>query len=249
VFGFIFFQELSGRKVLDLYIAGKGRVGTALSIFFTKQKIPFRIFDDEAIDVSGILFAAVADSDLKNLLVKIRSKNRHLNIIHFSGAVKPGIEKCFLLHPYASITKKTDISEIVFTFWGKKAPVIEKVLSNAGLNFFYAGIHPGSMYHTSAVISGNFTQYFFIAAKELLNKQGFSDTQSSALIKQLILSSIENCEKGGISGITGPAARGDAEIIRNETEALKQKNIEFAKLFYNINKLISKAVKNGTIFN
>ncbi|MGI6393773.1 MAG: DUF2520 domain-containing protein [bacterium] len=233
---------------MDFYIAGKGQVGTALISFFKSKNRAINDFNEEDSGKTGILFAALPDDHLLNYLLKIREKNSSLNIIHFSGAAKFDLKKCYLMHPYASITKKSDFSNIVFTFWGEKNPTLETVLKKTGLNIVYAGIRPTPLYHISAVMSGNFTQFFFIAATELLKKQGFSKDESIALIRQLTLSSIENCITSGISGITGPAARGDKNTVLFEKEILSKKDEQLAEVFESINKLISLAVKNGAVF-
>lgn len=233
---------------MDFFLTGKGRVGTALISYFKSKNIALNDLDESDPDVTGILFAALPDDHLLNYINKIRNNNKHIHIVHFSGSLTANIERCYLFHPYASINKDTDISDILFTLWGKKNPTLEAALSKTGLNFIYAGTRPTPFYHISAVLSGNFTQFFFVAALELLKQQGFSHNDSIILIKQLVASSIENCAVSGTTGITGPAARGELNTVEAETEIIAGKDDKVAEAFSLINNLIFKAVRNGAVF-
>lgn len=233
---------------MNFFLLGRGRVGTALYSFFLKQNIKLSTFNTGLKKKTGVLFAALSDTVVAEEIKKIRIHNPELHIIHFSAASLNTDELCFLLHPFASISKKTDISEIIFTLWGKKNLFLENELRETGLKFVYSGKSNSLFYHISAVFSGNFTQYFYCVAMELLNNEGFSETESRNLLKQLILSSLQNCEKSGINGLTGPASRGDTKVVLDETEILRTKNPEIAGLFLNINNMIEKAVRNGYIF-
>jgi predicted short-subunit dehydrogenase-like oxidoreductase (DUF2520 family) len=152
-----------------------------------------------------------------------------------------------LLHPYCSITSDTDLKDVVFTLWTKKSEKIKELLKDTNLNFVFAGTVPSPLYHASAVISGNFVQFFILSATELLQNEGFSKKDAELLINQLILSSVKNTVLG-INGISGPASRGDITTIKTEAVALAEKNKEVAEIFKKINNLIKKAVNNGTIF-
>lgn len=233
---------------MEFFLTGMGRVGTALVSFLEKKGIDLKNLNEDDSESCGILFAALPDDHLLQYINKIRSVNKHLHIIHFSGSVVEPMQRCYLFHPYASVSKESDLSEILFTLWGSKNPMLENVLKQTGFRFVYAGNRPTPFYHISAVLSGNFTQYFFNAAVELLINQGFSNKESVLLVKQLIISSLQNCEKSGTDGITGPAARGDVNTVAAEAEILAKKNDELSKIFYSINNLIFKAVKNGSVF-
>jgi hypothetical protein len=231
---------------LKIFILGKGRVGTAFSKHLKNKNIPFtQCRNTKFSKRTGLIFVAVSDDVTGTVLQKIREKNPEIHIVHFSASAEFTDEKTFLLHPYSSIFADTDISKILFTLWGKKNRIVEIMLQSSGIRFVKAGSAPSLLYHTSAVISGNFTQYFFLAALEMLKKEGFSKSASEKLIEQLITSSVNNVSKHGLHGITGPAARGDLNVIEKETAHLIRSNRELSEVFNNINMLILKAVKNG----
>lgn len=233
---------------MEFFIKGRGRVGTSLNSFFHSKNIELKVLSENDSESCGVLFVALPDDHVLQYVTKIRNINKHLHIIYFSGGVDINADRCYLFHPYASISKESDLSKIIFTLWGRKNPTLESVLKKVSLNFVYAGNRPTPFYHISAVLSGNFAQFFFNAAVELLGRQGFSKQESLSLVKQLINSSIENCERSGIAGITGPAARGDTNTVESETKILADENDELSRIFFSINSLILKAVKDGTIF-
>lgn len=231
---------------MKIFLLGKGKVGTAFSKHLKKKEIPFtQCRNAEFAKRTGLIFVAVSDDVTVTVLRKIREKNPEIHIVHFSASADFRDEKTFLLHPYSSIFADTDVSKILFTLWGGKNRTVQIVLESSGIRFVKAGTAPTLLYHASAVISGNFTQYFFLAALEMLEKEGFSRSASEKLIGQLITSSIDNVSKHGLNGITGPAAREDLNVIEKETHHLIGSNRKFSEVFNNINMLILKAVKDG----
>jgi hypothetical protein len=232
---------------MKVLVAGSGKVGTALKSFFNRSGISFKEYLKDSEPLGDIIFLALSDSVVSGAAKNIASKNSSIKIIQFTPAVEIAHENQFILHPYASITKEADISTIFFSLWGKKDPFLETMLHHCRLNFFHAGAFPTPGYHASAVISGNFTQYFVLVAKKILEHEGFSDDQSSRFIKQLMLTSLDNSLSGGIEKITGPASRGDDVTIEKEAAFLESKNKEISNIFRQINKLISEAVKSGNV--
>lgn len=228
------------------YLIGEGKVGSALKKHFNKNQSPFEIFDvNRENDLEGVLFLAVPDDVVCGLYRRISEKFRKMTLIHFSAGSDS--EDLNLLHPYYSIAPDTNLNSITFTLWTKTPEKLKKQLKNSGLNFVFAGTTPSPLYHASAVISGNFAQFFILSAIELLQNEGFSKKNAEKLIDQLMMSSIKNASLG-IKGVSGPASRGDIKTIQTESEALAGQNIEIAEIFKKINKMIKEAVDNGTIF-
>ena len=233
---------------MNIFLIGQGNVGTALSSFLQVTGITFKVLDKVPAGKSGILFLAVSDSAVKPLLEETLQKNPEIFAVHFSAATHFESDRTFLLHPFSSINKKTELNQILFTLWGNKNPTFEEMLKKTGLNFVYCGGNPGPLYHASAVISGNFMQFFALKALEILQSSGFSKEISEKLIRQLVNSSLDNVFRDGIKGITGPAARGEKEVLLNEIKALSEKDKELSELFKAVNEAISesfaKAAKN-----
>ncbi|MBR4532414.1 DUF2520 domain-containing protein [bacterium] len=225
---------------MNVFLIGQGNVGTALSNFLQPRRITYEILEKVPESKSGIIFLAVSDSAVKPLLEETLQKNPEIFAVHFSAATHFENERVFLLHPYSSINKKSKLNQILFTLWGEKSPVFEEMLKKTGLNFVYCGRNPDQLYHASAVMSGNFTQFFAVHALRLLKLSGFSKEVSEKLVLQLVNSSLDNVFRDGIKGITGPAARGEKEVLLNEINALSEKDKEFAELFKSVNEAISR---------
>ena len=227
---------------MNIFLIGQGNVGTALSNFLQTRGIKHEILEKVPESKSGILFLAVSDSAVKPLLEETLRKNPGIFAVHFSAATKFEHERVFLLHPFSSINKKTELNQIFFTLWGKKDPAFEEILKKTGLDFVYCSENPGPLYHASAVMSGNFTQFFAIHALNLLQSSGFSKEVSEKLVRQLVISSLDNIFRDGIKGVTGPAARGENEVLSNEISALSEKDAVLAGLFKSVNEEIVRLV-------
>ena len=198
---------------MNVFLIGQGNVGTALSNFLQLRGITYEILEKVPENKSGILFLAVSDSAVKPLLEETLRKNPEIFAVHFSAATHFENEQVFLLHPYSSINKKTELNQLLFTLWGWQNPAFVEMLKKTGLNFVYCGKNPGPLYHASAVMSGNFTQFFALKALKILSSSGFSKEVSEKLIRQLVDSSLDNIFRDGIKGVTGPAARGEKEVL------------------------------------
>lgn len=229
---------------MDIFLVGQGNVGTALSNFLQLRGITCEILKKVPEGKSGIIFLAVSDSAVKPLLEETLEKNPEIFAVHFSAATRFEHDRVFLLHPFCSINKESDFSRILFTLWGNKNSGFEQNLEKTSLKFIFCGRNPGLFYHTAAVISGNFTQFFVLQALKLLEKSGFSKENSTQLLRQLLESSIDNVFVNGINGITGPAARGEKEVLLNEYNALKDDDPEVAGLFKAVNEAVSGMVSD-----
>ena len=142
------------------------------------------------------------------------------------------------------MNRNTDFSQIVFTLWGGKNRNFEENLEKTGLKFVFCGGCPGLLYHSAAVMSGNFTQFFVLQALELLKKSGFTKENSEKLVRQLVSSSLDNVFANGAAGMTGPAARGEKEVLSCEYNALLKEDPEAAELFKAVNEAILKLSEN-----
>ena len=226
---------------MNIFLIGQGNVGTAISKFLQLSKITYEILDKVPENKDGILFLAVSDSAVKALLEETLRKDPELFAVHFSAATHFESDKVFLFHPFSSINKKSELNQILFTLWGEKNPTFEEMLKKTGLKFVYCGKNPDPLYHASAVMSGNFTQFFALNALKILQSSGFSKDVSEKLIRQLVNSSLDNVFRDGINGITGPAARGEKEILLNEIDVLSEQDKNLAKLFKAVNTAISES--------
>ena len=225
---------------MKIFLIGQGNVGTALSSFFQVSGIACEILEKVPENKNGIIFLAVSDSAVKALLEETLRKNQEVFAVHFSAATHFENKRVFLLHPYSSINRKSELDQILFTLWGERNPVFEETLKKTGLDFVWCGGNPDLPYHASAVMSGNFTQFFALQALKLLQSSGFSKEVAEKLVRQLVRSSLDNVFQSGINGITGPAARGEKEVLLNEINMLKKKDGSLAQIFKTVNEAVFK---------
>ncbi|MBO4711965.1 DUF2520 domain-containing protein [bacterium] len=230
---------------MNIFLIGQGNVGTALSNFLKENGIGHEILEKVPENKSGILFLAVSDSAVKPLLEETSLKNPEIFAVHFSAATHFESSRVFLIHPFSSINKKSELNQIFFTLWGEKNTIFEEMLKKTELNFVYCGRNPDTLYHASAVMSGNFTQFFALQALKILQSSGFSKEISEKLIRQLVNSSLDNVFSDGIKGITGPAARGEKEILLNEINALSERDKKLSELFKAVNQVISESFEKA----
>jgi len=118
-------------------IIGKGRVGTAFATLCEKRAVLFEHleFIDEYVGDADALFLALPDGVVQKFLAT-REQPKSV-VVHFAAAL--GAHGVSLLHPYASITSATDLTQILFTLWGEKNSLLEKFLHDLDLSFYYGG--------------------------------------------------------------------------------------------------------------
>ena len=175
-----------------IYVCGKGNVGTAFARYLRKQNVDFHFIDPRETDFpkkleKGNVFIAVSDISLFDVCQKITAiKSDGTTLVSFSGIVDmKKFKDVVFLHPYASVNVDSDFSKLKFVLWSEETDSdLEKFLKIINLDFIKKRSFPTEGYHTSAVISGNFMQLFFEAAKELLSLEGFSEKESSQLVDQ-----------------------------------------------------------------
>ena len=78
-----------------------------------------------------------------------------------------------------------------------------------------------TLYHAAAVIAGNYATTLLAVAAEVLTAAGVAAEEAPALLAPLALTSLKNAAIADpAQALTGPAARGDLEIISRHRAAL-----------------------------
>ena len=231
---------------MKLTIIGKGRVGTAFASLCENAGFLLEHFEfvDEYGGGSDFLFLAIPDSAVHTFLQADKSKATA--VVHFAAAL--GSHGAILLHPYASITPDTDLTQILFTLWGERNSSLEELLHALKLSFYYGGEEIDALYHASAVFAGNFTQILHEMAVSMLEMRDIPRETARELVTQLVATS-GNTIGEGIKGFTGPIARGDSETIKKELELLKKELPGTAKLFEILSIFTTEGLKNGNILH
>ena len=95
------------------------------------------------------------------------------------------------------------------------------------------------LYHAAAVIAGNYSLALMEAASNLWQAIGLDPEEACRRLSPLVHGSIDNASRSGIeASLTGPIARGDAETVAKQIEAIGGKCPELLKLYAVCGKLI-----------
>lgn len=236
---------------MNIFIAGSGNIGSALAKTIAKQGYDAVVLKrgwERNPPCAGILFLALPDNLVEEVIEKLyRDIPKKLIIIHFAGVLRLEKKGVFLLHPYTSVNKESDLSAVLFTLWGEENQVVLKTLKDIGVNYIFRKGAPSEGYHTSAVFAGNFFQHLIFTGRELLINEGFNKDQSDLLLRQLVQSSMENILKHGIEGMTGPAVRGDNQTIAAEISFLEKRSPVLAETYKFMTEKIKEAINDRHI--
>lgn len=235
--GTLYRSFLRERFIVKVYSRGKrGRDLVSLEYFFKN------------IDRFDIIILAIPDRDLVgvvDLLVRNISTVRGKILLHTSGTLSHKIlsplkEKGFItgsLHPYFSFYKKRGdlpLNSIRFSLSCSKKDeqYIFMILKKAGVVLFSLDDRMKVPYHISAVFVSNFSALLLKIARNILKRTGLANKEIDDLIFSLLDSTIYNLREFGIdSTITGPAIRGDENIIEIHKRFLSENLPAIAPLY------------------
>jgi len=99
------------------------------------------------------------------------------------------------------------------------------------------------LYHSAAVISGNFSTILLHAAASILEEQGVSFQDALKMLHPLAMQSLQNAPNGPLEEVlTGPVSRSEQGIISGHIAVLQKHKPELAELyqsFINVHKSFS----------
>jgi predicted short-subunit dehydrogenase-like oxidoreductase (DUF2520 family) len=217
---------------MKLGIIGNGRASWAFASTWRRTGWPLTGIAkrgapiDELASSSDLLLIAVSDRAIEEIAASIPETNAI--IVHPSGAL-PALRGGFSLHPLKSLPpvgEPSDLKDTLLVFEGAHRDVAEEIAKNAGARF--AEIKPEfkTRYHAGAVFGSNYVAALLDIAEELIGIDGARED-----IAALARSAIDNWRAHtDARRFTGPAARGDAEIIERHLHALRD-SPELAEIY------------------
>jgi predicted short-subunit dehydrogenase-like oxidoreductase (DUF2520 family) len=177
------------------------------------------------------MIRAVAENLSSNVLVKPGQV-----WIHCSGSLPSDVLRvkentpvqCLSLHPlqaFASVEQAlTILSGTHFGIEGDNQELGERIVQDLG------GIpHPilaiqKSLYHAGAVVASNYLVVLASLAVELFSKAGIQAEEALASLLPLMRGTLYNLEQVGLpQALTGPIARGDAQVVQGHLEHMPPK--------------------------
>jgi len=139
-------------------------------------------------------------------------------IFHASGA-KPSVRDGFSLHPLKALPpvgEPSDLNDALLVFEGHHREIAESVAGNIGARFAEVSRELKVRYHAAAVFGSNYIAALLDIAQQHLGIENARDDLAA-----LARSAIENWRAhDDVRRFTGPAARGDDEVIERHLAAL-----------------------------
>ncbi len=194
-----------------------------------------------------IYIFCVSDDALLSLYKSIRI-NKNAIILHTSGSLslevfKPYTEKCGVLYPLQTFTKKRelDFREIPLCIEASNIEVykiVREIAELLSVRVEEINSEKRKSLHLAAVFANNFVNHLYGIAGKILEKEGLDDTLLRPLIfetaHKVMLMSPENAQ-------TGPAKRGDDSILSMHKTMLKD-NRKLLNLYTQISDSIKDSV-------
>jgi len=180
----------------------------------------------ELATTSDILLVAVSDRAIEEIVAAIPETKAI--IVHPSGAL-PSLRGGFSLHPLKALPpvgEPSGLAGTLLVFEGAHRDVAEEIASKAGARFAEISRQSKTRYHAAAVFGSNYVAALLDIAEKLIGIEGVRDDLAA-----LARSAIDNwAAHTDAQRFTGPAARGDAEVIERHLSALRDRP-ELAEIY------------------
>ena len=229
-----------------LNIIGAGKLGRTLFNLARKSRYQTVLLArGDAIVAADITVLTVQDSEISSLAQKIPNSGI---LIHCSGALDHEVlrpHSCVgTMHPLMTFpgpeVHTPDVFNVPAAVSGDPKAIVTATALASELGFTpFTFTGDRMLYHAAAVIAGNFTTHLYRTATKLLRDAGIPEALIEHALLPLTLQSAKNAATFPESALTGPAARGDEEIISAHMDALaRTNNSDIAKLYNLVTKNI-----------
>jgi predicted short-subunit dehydrogenase-like oxidoreductase (DUF2520 family) len=164
-----------------------------------------------------LLLIAVSDRAIVEVADKIGATRAI--VFHASGAT-PAVHDGFSLHPLRALPpvgEPSDLRGALLVFEGNNSLVAREIAHAIGARFAEITAEQKARYHAGAVFGSNYVAAMLEIAERLIGIDGVRDD-----LAELARSAIENWRTHDDSlRFTGPAARGDSEVVARHLDALR----------------------------
>lgn len=181
---------------------------------------------DELASDSELILIAVSDRAIAEVAEKIPETKA--TILHPSGALT-SLRDGFSLHPLKALPpvgEPSDLRGALLVFEGKQRETARRIADAAGARLAEIDPRQKVLYHAAAVFGSNYVAALLDIAEQLIGIENARDD-----IAALAESAIENWRKHtDARRFTGPAARGDREVLKRHIDALRD-DTQVAELY------------------
>ncbi len=169
---------------------------------------------------SELLLVAVSDRAIAEVAAAIPETDAL--IFHASGAML-SLRDGFSLHPLKSLPPvgaPSDLEGTLLVFEGEHRRTAKLIATAVGARFCEVAADQKALYHAAAVFGANYVAASLEIAQRLMARAGVTDVREDLVA--LAQSAIENWRSHeDARRFTGPAARGDAEVVASHRDALR----------------------------
>jgi predicted short-subunit dehydrogenase-like oxidoreductase (DUF2520 family) len=180
---------------------------------------PRREMDDLASDAELLL---VAVSDRAIIDVASAVPETEALIFHASGALL-SVRGGFSLHPLKALPpvgEAVDLAQTLLVFEGEHRRTAKLIATAIGARFAEVAPEKKALYHAAAVFGSNYVAALLDVAERLMTSAGVDSVRDELIA--LAQSAIENWRgHQDARRFTGPAARGDSEVLERHLAALR----------------------------
>lgn len=126
--------------------------------------------------------------------------------------------------------------------------ILQIAFEAIGANCFDLAAKDKLLYHAAAVFATNFLPVLHVVAADLWQSTGMPEELIAPLNASLLQKAVQNiAAQGAAKALTGPAARGDTELVALQGAAVADWHAEAGSAYAALSELASQIAKNGTI--
>ncbi|HKR62608.1 MAG TPA: DUF2520 domain-containing protein [Thermoanaerobaculia bacterium] len=187
---------------------------------------------------SELLLVAVSDRAIREVADAIPETEGL--VFHASGAML-SVRGGFSLHPLKSLApvgEPSDLEGTMVVFEGEHRRTAKLIAAAIGARFCEVAPEEKALYHAAAVFGSNYVAAVLDIAEQTMARAGIADAREDLVA--LAHSAIENWRRHrDARRFTGPAARGDEDVMRSHRDALRD-DPEVAELYERLASHISR---------
>ncbi len=149
----------------------------------------------------------------------------HLSGAHPSTILAPTGARTASLHPLCPFADlEASLAALPDTYYfveGDAVETAERLARDLGPHVARIGTDRKVLYHAGAAIASNYVVTLLGLAHELLTQAGVEEQHALGALVRLARGAVDNVGRVGVArGLTGPAARGDVDLIARHLDAL-----------------------------
>lgn len=194
-----------------------------------KNAVPVNDIDDILTD-ADIYIISIKDDEISSFVDSFKGKSlKNALWMHTSGSVSmdvlsPLSDSHGVFYPLQTFSKdsEVDISKVPLFIEGS-TPDVENVIRQFAKRIFSNIYHADSelrkKMHIAAVFACNFTNYMWTIADDILQKEGLSFSVIRPLLEETLRKAFDSSPE---KGQTGPAVRGDINVMRKHEALLPE---------------------------